>query len=319
MEQKKPIDLKDVAKRFTEKYYPQWLSRVDRIWEMLEKVDPNSLFSESENSQSQQGNALGITGDVEPKFKECISGIAILAFTCRDVKDKDSISADEIRKRISIVPAGLKLTPILQSKLENILAEMLPSVIEESTIQPKNKGALNLNEHNDKKRFVVYMNRSSGFGVEKILVAEDDLHSHYLLNKNEYDIIVYQHNVEIKSVAIKDGTGEIQFRSIELYANIFHLLILFLKYKDEFLPYLALYHCAWKGGAEYKANVTDSDDIIDDLKTGVSSLRKRLKSIENFIIPNAKKTTNAYICKGGFKFCLILRHSMDQSHTLEVD
>ena len=128
MVQMKPIDLKKVAKRFTEKYYPQWLSRVDRIWDMFEKIDIESFVSESSNSQSQLGNAFGIAGEVEPKFQECMSGIAIFAFTYQGVKDKNIVSEDEIRKRVTIVPGGFNMPAGLQGKLENVLSEMLPLV-----------------------------------------------------------------------------------------------------------------------------------------------------------------------------------------------
>ena len=56
----KPIDLKEIAQRFTSKYYPQWISRVDRIWDMFEKIDPKSFVSESGKSQYQLGNAFGV-------------------------------------------------------------------------------------------------------------------------------------------------------------------------------------------------------------------------------------------------------------------
>lgn len=318
MEQKNPVDLKNVAKRFTEIYYPQWLSRVDRIWDMFENIDLQVHFSKSPKTQRQQGNAFGITGEIEPKFRECISGIAILAFTYQDIKGKDTISEDELRKKISIVPAGLNLTSTLQNKLENVLAEILPSMVDGGVEQLKNKETSktknkNSNGDSEIECFTVYVSSSSGFGAKRSLVAKDDLHSHYMLNKKEYDIIVYQNSVEIKTA----GNNELE--SIELYSNILNLLILFLKYKDESLSFLELYHCAWKGGAEYKATATDSDVIMDDLKTGVSSLRKHLKIVKNFIIPNAKKKTNVYVCKGGFKFCLILKRSMDRTYTLEVD
>ena len=129
MEQIKPIDLREVAKRFTEKYYPQWLSRVDRIWEMLGKIDPNSLYSESAKSQYQLGNALGIAGTVEPEFKECISGIAVFAFTCHGLKSEEGIVEADLQSHIATTSLGLKISPGLQSKLESVLIEMLPSLI----------------------------------------------------------------------------------------------------------------------------------------------------------------------------------------------
>jgi len=314
--QMEPIDLKKAAKRFTEKYHPDWVSRFDRIWDMFEKINPKSLVADSANSQSQMGNAFGITGTADPSAQECMGGIAVFAFTYQDTKDKSSISQDEVKKKISMVPVNLNMYPGLQKKLEDVVNEMLPSMVVGAAEQTEKKDS---NEYDEIKYFIVYLSRKSGFGVQKILVDEDELHSEYLSNKKIYDIIVYNQNVEIKSVVKIDGVEKIHFKSTELYANILHLLILFLKYKDENLPFLNLYHSAWQGGAEYKADVTDSDDIIDDVKTGVSSLRKYLKKVKNFVIPNAKKKTKAYVCKGEFQFCLVLKSSMDQIYTLEVD
>jgi len=129
MVQMKPIDLKEVAKRFTEKYYPQWMSRFDRIWEMFEKTDLNKIVSDPAKSQYLQGNAFGIAGTAEPESKEYMSGIAIVAFTYQGAKDKDSISNDEVKKRISLVP-NLKIIPEVQEKLENVISEMLPLMVE---------------------------------------------------------------------------------------------------------------------------------------------------------------------------------------------
>lgn len=125
----KQIELKEVAKRFTEKYYPQWLSRVDRIWEMLENIDPNFLQAEPASSQYQQGNAFGIAGEIEPKFKEYMGGIAVFAFTCRSIQGDDGIGENEIKNQISITQTNLNISAGLQAKLENVLSEMLPSMI----------------------------------------------------------------------------------------------------------------------------------------------------------------------------------------------
>jgi len=322
MAQIKPIDLKKIAKRFTEKFYPDWVSRFDRIWAMLEKLEPDSITTGTDKSQSQLGNAFGITGMAGPESQECIGGIAVLAFTYRQVQNKSSVSEDEVRQKISIIP-NFKITPALQRKLEHVLAEMVPSMKQGIAEQDENQSIKSLvgvaPEGSDDKSFVVYVGRSSGFGVNRYVVPEDELHSKFLYNKEKFDIIVYQHNVEVKSVDNKVKSERIQFIPIDLYSNILSLLILFLKYKDEALPYLVLYHCAWKDGVDYDENVTDIADIIDDLKTGVSSLRKKLEIVENFIIPPAKRKANVYVCKGGFNFCLILKDSMDQKHILKVD
>jgi len=168
----KPIDLKKVAKRFTEKYYPQWLSRFDRIWEMFEKTDLNKIVSDPAKSQYQQGNAFGIAGTAEPESKEYMSGIAIVAFTYHGAKDKDSISNDEIIKRISLVP-NLKITPGVQQKLENVISEMLPLMAKNIEEQPESKtDNLELLQVNEK--MTEYNQKLSSIGVSEYRVWYND-------------------------------------------------------------------------------------------------------------------------------------------------
>ena len=321
MEHLKPVDLKEVAKRFTERYYPQWLSRVDRIWEMLEKVDQISLSSESTKPLNLQGNTFGITGEIEPKFQECISGIAVFAFTCNGLKSDDEIAEPDLQSRITTTSLNLKISPGLQSKLEAVLSEMLPSMIEESVAKTTNKKPIKQEpSKRQTKEFMVCLARSSGFGTDSFLVNEEELHSKYLSNKKEYDLVVYQHNVEIKSVVVKDGVEEIEFEPIELYSNILNLLILFLKFKDEALPFFELYHCAWIDSFEHITDDSKSDEMIDSLKHAVSSLRNKMKvRVNGFTIPNAKRSNGTYTCKGHFKFCLVLKDSTYQKYTLQVN
>lgn len=126
MAQIRPLDLKAFANKFAEKYYPQWLHRVDRIWDMFERIDFDSFIPESDNFQV--GNSFSIAGEAGPESKEIISGIAILAFTYQNVKDKDNVNDAVIRKHISINPLSSKVSPELQQKLEGVLSEMLSSV-----------------------------------------------------------------------------------------------------------------------------------------------------------------------------------------------
>ncbi len=164
---------------------------------------------------------------------------------------------------------------------------------------------------------MVYLSRPSGYGSEKYFVRENEVHSRYLSDKQQYDIIIYNENVEIKSVFEKSDVETVSFAPVEMYANILSLLILFIKYKDEKLPFLSLYHCAFKGGAEYESDVRDANDIMDKLKAGVSTLRRYVKEIRNFNIPSAKRKDGSYICKGSFNFCLILKDITDKMYTLE--
>ncbi|HEC66928.1 MAG TPA: hypothetical protein ENI23_16760 [bacterium] len=286
---------------------------------MLDKVDLNSLQSESGKSHYQLGNALGITGEVEPQFKEFVGLVTVFAFTHQNIQGGDVTKA-EMKKQLSLTQTNLNLNASQQAKLEDVFSEMLSSVIEntaDQTIHDK------ITEHKtpekETREFVVYLARSSGFGTDRFPVNEEELHSKYLSNKENYDIIVYQHNVEVKSVIVKDGVEEIEFKSIEMYSNILNLLILFLKYKNEPLPFLELYHCAWEGSIEHETDDIKSDKMIDSLKHAVSFLRNMKDGVDGFTIPNAKRSTGTYVCKGPFQFCLVLKNSADQRYTLQAN
>lgn len=169
----KPIDLKEVAKIFTERYYPQWLSRVDRIWEMLEKVDPNSLYSESAKPLNLQGNTFGITGEIEPKFQECISGIAVFAFTCNGLKSDDEIAEPELQSRITTTSLNLKIPPGLQSKLEAVLSEMLPTIVGETIRTEEEKLEINFIENKIKVGGKVDSRNKQQFKLLECFILED--------------------------------------------------------------------------------------------------------------------------------------------------
>lgn len=132
-----PIDLKVVAKRFTEKYYPQFLHRVDRIWDMFEKIDINSFVSKS--GKYQLGNAFGIAGTAEPIFQEYMKVISILAYVNPSVKGKDGIDKNEIIIQLTSAPKGIKLSTIQQQKLEDFFSEILHSPDQESVVIKKKK------------------------------------------------------------------------------------------------------------------------------------------------------------------------------------
>jgi hypothetical protein len=127
MEQRIPNDLKAVAIRFTKIYYPQWISRVDRIWHMLEKVDFESIRLET--TQSHQGNALGIGGAEDPQYSDYMSVISILAYVDQKPKNKDSIDKNEIIVQITSAPEGLKISNVQQQKLTNVLGEIFFSPV----------------------------------------------------------------------------------------------------------------------------------------------------------------------------------------------
>jgi hypothetical protein len=203
----KPIDLKKIAQRFTSKYYPQWVSRVDRIWNMFEKIDLNQILSESTTSQYQLGNAFGITGTTEPEFNECISGIAILAFTYKNVKDEDDVSEKDIKKQISIVPVSPKITTDIRQKLEDVLGEMLSSNIE-GVIEEKNDAEVQKLKSLDENYAKIWTNETSS---EYLLI---DKHRFEGLNKKKsnYDIFIVDNGEYYRKTV-----GKVYFRGSPMF------------------------------------------------------------------------------------------------------
>lgn len=217
MAQIKPIDLKKIAKRFTEEFYPDWVSRFDRIWAMFEKIDPDSIPTGLDKLQPRLGNAFGITGMAEPESQECIGGIAVCAFTYKQVQDKSSVSEDEIRQKISIIP-NFKITPSLQRKLEHVLAEMVPSMtygVDEQT--EKLKIEEDTTGYNKKASFAetydyrIWYNDSEPSGLpidislkEKIVIKEKDKYDLFIIREEALTQIFINGN---NSMAKPSKTG----------------------------------------------------------------------------------------------------------------
>lgn len=303
------IDFKSAAIKFTEAYYPQWTGRADRIWKMLVSINVDnrlSLFSQIDNI----GDALGIAGDADPEFKEYMAGVAVFAFMCRDGEIKESADSTGLKKRVSLIPFG-DMTPRLKAKIESVIEEMFSVSVkfsQQNTVQLHSE-----------KEFTLYLSRENGFGSKRVLVDEEKLHSKYLSDKTIFDIVIYKENVEIKSRQPYKNSDEFGFLPIEMHAYITKLLILFLKFKNDPITALNLYHCAWKESPQYNSGFSDHADVIEEVKSGVSILRKKMEPLANFIIPAASRNSNTYVCKGDFKFCLVHSADRDPLYTLRED
>lgn len=134
----KPTNLKEIAKKFASIYYPQWLSRVDRIWTMFHETGLNNVVPPASiTSQYQLTDGLALAGETEPKFKEFITGIAIFAFTYQGLRKEQNVSDVDLQERISTTCISHKLAPDLKAKLEGILSDILPSMVEEAVQDEK--------------------------------------------------------------------------------------------------------------------------------------------------------------------------------------
>lgn len=176
----------------------------------------------------------------------------------------------------------------------------------------KYSGANN-KEYLSKNQAVAYLSNKSGYGAEKVSGIEGELIKQYLYNKKRYSIIIYRQNI-----VIKDTGGKDNFKHIDLDEGVLNILILLLKYKDKKIPYLSLYKIAWKNSIhrhDIKPDLEITAEIMNSLKNAISDLRGAFKEVDNFVIPHARG--GGYICKGSFKFCLILDKINDDFYTLE--
>ena len=165
----------------------------------------------------------------------------------------------------------------------------------------------------EKLEYTIFLSRPSGIMVIKKEDTEEGTQKKYLEKKEKYDIFVYEETAYKKMIY-----GEkINMLIVNLDKNILNLLILFLKYKNNRIPYEKLYHKAWEGSIEHdkKARLSEDAIVMNRLKTAVATLRSKFKHIEGFRMPHAR--SGGYICEGNFKFCVILKNSTNQFYTLE--
>ena len=162
----------------------------------------------------------------------------------------------------------------------------------------------------EKSEHIIYISNTSGIGVERQPEPEKKVLTNYLKNRKKYDIFIYQMNIEKKVKIEKDEI----LKSIELDRTVLGLLMLFLKYKDTPLSFENLYNLVWKESPDYEPHEKLDADVRSRLTTGVSTLRKNFHDVVDFNIPNARD--GKYVCKGDFKFCLVIDKPNDQKYTL---
>jgi len=158
----------------------------------------------------------------------------------------------------------------------------------------------------EKLEYEVYISDPSGIGTETIEISKTNVKKKYLKNKNNYDIFVY-----LRSVYVKKGK-ELEF--IRMDERIYKLLVIFLKYKDRHLDVIPLYRKAWFDTDD--VDLTDTEEFIvkSYLKPAISELRTLMASVTFFEI--IKPRYRGYMCRGHFKFCVIINKSEQEKYVL---
>lgn len=163
------------------------------------------------------------------------------------------------------------------------------------------------------EKYQIFISHKNGVGVKNLPISKKKTEE-YLDNKSSFEIFIYNRTV-YKKVSVKEkGKTKRSLVMTNLDDNVFQLLLSFLIYKDRSLYALPLYHKAWEGSPLHKTTTTLAIEIMDDLKQGISQLRKSFKDVEGFEIPRGagnrdRRRGCTYSLKGNLKFCLILEES----------
>ena len=139
-------------------------------------------MSDSSKSSFQEGYSLAIAGKTELEFEQCISGIAILAFTYNKFQDEKNIDSNNIKEQISILPANTNFSTELQRKLENVLSEMMPQMVGKA-IQEKDE--LISQQHPTEYR--VWYNDSEPSGILLDIKAKEKIVNN---EKEKYNLLI---------------------------------------------------------------------------------------------------------------------------------
>ena len=194
----KPIYLKEIARGYTDKFYPQYLSRVDRIWDMIESMPPNIKPSEY-----QCGDGFSFASGAEESFDDFISGIAVFVFTYKNIKDENKITKENLKETIETNLLKLKLTKSINDKIKNLLKEVIPSSVS------KLNGFIN----GKKVEYKVWYKNSEPGGIELTKEAKEEL------VKNDLDkyilFIIREDNLThtyIKEKLTNNPPGKVAYR-----------------------------------------------------------------------------------------------------------
>jgi hypothetical protein len=120
---------KELAECFVAKYYPQFISRVDRIWDMLYELDLGENTSEPAESKYQIGNGLAFGGEANPELSVVASGIDIIVKAHKGAGDNTTIEDSIFKIRINTICDNREINPDLKHKLESTISEFLQSAI----------------------------------------------------------------------------------------------------------------------------------------------------------------------------------------------
>lgn len=297
------MNSKQLAKEFVLPYFNLRESLFNAAWDYVnanfEKVS-DVLISDSGLTPEKTGIPLSFGGEEQ---RGAVKAIIIFADGFKEMPLDGDFSSlvDSIKSACSKYHAEEGLTKEILKKvnsLENRIEKFLKP-------QAKNRAGIE-SKKADLEGYLIYLPTSSGIGSDIADISEKKIRDEYLQKKNNFEIFIYTRNIFVKS-------GK-ELKSIQMDERIYRLLVIFLRQKDMLIPPIPLYRKAWAEAPLKITDITDEDDVSPYLKASISELRALLKYVSDFEVTKAR--FQGYICKGKFKFCVIILKSDDKKYTL---
>lgn len=296
------MDGREITKEFIGSYFDVPEEFFDAAWNFVnENFDRISSMAGSSRGINALEGTMAFGGEEE---KGAVKAILIFADGFKELPLEGNFSSlvDSIKSACSKYHAEEGLTKEILKKvssLENRIAKFMKP-------QEKGKAVVKDKEDEDVKGYVIYLPTSIGIGTEISDISEKKIREEYLSKKNNYPIFIYTRNVFIKS-------GR-ELKSMQMDERIYRLLVVFLRQKDMLIPPIPLYRKAWAEAPLKITDITDENDVSPYLKASISELRALLKDVSDFEITKAR--FQGYICKGKFRFCVIILKSEEKKYTL---
>jgi len=207
----KPIVIKELARKFTETYYPQYLHRFERIWKMLVKASTES----TQDTRKEIYTPLPIGGlafgdGADKKLKYCMNGIAVFAFSYASNKNIDEITKDDLLHNLKIQQSQLNLPDNIQSKINELLIEIFPNIIQQqSKVYSEDIAEYNIWTENGKIRKSI--SNLNQFIESKEIFIDEDSNIAYCKGKRIIEIegSDLYYNI-LKSIMKKGGSIQIE-------------------------------------------------------------------------------------------------------------
>ena len=123
-----PAVFKNIAKYFTEEYYPQYINRFDTIWSILDTIDLDNIIFSAESPSVPFGTALGFGDSAEPEYAEYIRGEATICFLKKRFSKQEKIDNSELIHQYESIILSIKLSSPLQDKLKKSFIASFPPI-----------------------------------------------------------------------------------------------------------------------------------------------------------------------------------------------